>query len=88
MAKYVGPCARCGVHVDRVLRPKRDPLCVDCAIDKQLDYCRALAKREHPDLEKCAEAGRATAEAIANRRGHIYEKWQANVIRAALGQWD
>lgn len=83
MAKYEGPCARCGVRVERIIRPGRERLCVPCAIRKAADHQRALAAGTHPDLEASRAAGAEIARQIEAREGPWYEKWRRGMAAAA-----
>lgn len=88
MARYVGPCARCGEGVDRIIRAGRERLCVECAIAKHEDHCRTMADGTNPYLEHSRKGGEMVKHAIETRNGHIYEKWRNNIIRGASGEWD
>lgn len=83
MAKYEGPCARCGVHVERIIRPGREGLCVPCALRKSADHQRAMATGSHPDLEASRAAGREVARQIEAREGPWYERWRRGMAAAA-----
>jgi hypothetical protein len=84
MPRYRGPCLTCGVPVDRPIKPHRQNLCIDCAIEVGHEYHRALAAGTHPDLERMKAAGRETARQIRARRGPQYEKWRKGIRDA----WD
>jgi hypothetical protein len=86
MVRYVGPCMDCGREVDRVLRPKRKYLCIDCATERADRQNRAMADGTDPGISKCYAAGHETARQIKAKRGPYYERWRAGIIRNLEGR--
>lgn len=83
MARKKGPCERCGLPVDRVIRPGRQRLCLRCAIRKAEDQHRAMANGTHPDLERSRVNGEEVRRQIEAREGPWYEKWRDGMRAAA-----
>ena len=81
MAQYNGPCNRCGVHVDRRIKPGKEEICLECALRKMLEQQHGYANGNHPALARSLEAGQETARALREKRGERYERWIAGVRR-------
>ena len=81
MAQYIGPCNRCGEHVERRVKAGKEPLCLECAVRKMVEQQQGCANGTHPTLARSREAGERTRDALRARRGATYERWVAGVRR-------
>jgi hypothetical protein len=85
MARFRGPCNRCGDPIDKKVRPGKEPLCFECALDKMRHQQASYHARRGEGLEYCELVGRKAGEEMRLRSGPAYEKWAAS-MRRALGE--
>ena len=81
VAKYVGPCNRCGQEISKQLRPGKEPLCLECANLKVAEHNRSMADGTNPQLHVSYQKGHEVRQQIKARKGPAYARWVGSMQR-------
>jgi hypothetical protein len=85
MARYIGPCNRCGDPIDRTIKPRKEPLCFECAIAKMLEQQASYHARQGEGVAFSELVGADAGRQMRAKSGPAYEKWVAG-LRRAIGE--